>query len=81
MSDEDVEAYEQFEDISKWHPVTRAEGEAIYGAENLQKGWSGALVQCPSLCLSLSSHRANLMRTWRRYSNDAEAQERVRGRR
>lgn len=41
MSDEDVDAYEQFEDISKWHPVARAEGEAIYGAENLQKGWSG----------------------------------------
>ncbi|GAB9464850.1 Phospholipase ddhd2 isoform 1 [Globisporangium polare] len=49
VSDEDVGAYEQFEDVSKWHPVARAEGEAIYGAENLQKGWSAMMQKLKSV--------------------------------
>jgi valacyclovir hydrolase len=53
VADEDIEAYEKYEDVSKWQPAARAEGEAIYGAENLQKGWSGTTPKFPCCsCLS-----------------------------
>ncbi|TMW67353.1 hypothetical protein Poli38472_012469 [Pythium oligandrum] len=46
---DDAETYEEFEDIDKWHPASRDEGIAIYGAENLQKGWSSMMHKLKSI--------------------------------
>lgn len=42
VGDEDVEVFDKVEDVSKWSRAQRARSEAIYGAEELQTGWSGA---------------------------------------
>ncbi|RLN37611.1 hypothetical protein BBJ28_00013130 [Nothophytophthora sp. Chile5] len=40
VCDDDLEAMETYEDVSKWRPAAREAGEAIYGAGNLQEKWS-----------------------------------------
>lgn len=42
VCDEDLEAYETYEDVARWQKSAREQGEAVYGAGNLQQRWSGA---------------------------------------